>query len=101
HSSDPLIVFVPAVSLVAPTARLIDTVLRAGARREADALPLAYGIHSRDPRRDEVRQAFGRGEFPVLVATTVLERGITVPGVNVMVLWADAEGVFDTASLIQ
>lgn len=98
---DPLIVFVPAVDLVAPTARLLDRVCRSGAAPEADALPLAFGVHSRDPRRDAVRDAFSRGEFPILVATTVLERGITVPGVNVLVLWADAEGIFDSASLMQ
>lgn len=98
---DPLLVFVPAVDLVAPTARLLDRVCRSGAAPGADALPLAFGVHSRDPRRDAVRDAFSRGEFPILVATTVLERGITVPGVNVLVMWADAEGIFDSASLMQ
>lgn len=97
----PLLVFVPTVALTAPTARLLDAVCRSGARPALDALPLAYGIHARDPRRDTLREAFRRGEFPVLVATTVLERGITVPAVNVIVLWADDERVFDAATLIQ
>lgn len=97
----PLLVFVPTVRLVAPTAKLIDDVLRSGAKPAPDALPLVYGIHSRDPRRDALREAFGRGEFPVLVATTVLERGITISGVQAIVLWADYERVFDTATLIQ
>lgn len=97
----PILVFVPTVQLVAPTARLIDSVCRSGAHPGADALPLSYGVHSRDPRRDALREAFVRGEFPVLVATTVLERGITVPAVNVVVLWADYERVFDSATLIQ
>jgi len=100
-SGRPLLVFVPTVRLVAPTAKLIDGVLRSGARPAADALPLAYGIHSRDPRRDALRESFRRGEFPVLVATTVLERGITISGVQAVVMWADFERVFDGATLIQ
>lgn len=100
-SARPLLVFVPTVRLVGPTAKLIDEVLRSGARPAPDALPLVYGIHSRDPRRDALREAFVRGEFPVLVATTVLERGITISGVHAMVWWADFEKVFDAATLIQ
>ena len=72
-----------------------------GRGRPQTLLPLAYGIHSRDPRRDALRESFRRGEFPVLVATTVLERGITISGVQAVVMWADFERVFDGATLIQ
>ena len=36
-----------------------------------------------------------------LVTTTILERGLTLGAINVCVLYADREEIFDTASLIQ
>jgi len=57
--------------------------------------------HARDPNRDAKRTAFARGDFPVLVTTTILERGITIPRLNVAVLFADAEKIFDAGSLVQ
>lgn len=56
---------------------------------------------AKDPKRDEKRQAFARGEFPILVCTTIMERGITIPRVNVVVLFADQERIFDQATLVQ
>jgi competence protein ComFA len=50
-------------------------------------------------RRDRV-EAFRKGEVQFLIATTVLERGVTVPRCHVVVVGAD-HPVFDTASLIQ
>jgi competence protein ComFA len=101
RKKEPLLVFVPTVKLANPTAGLLDSIYRSGARPSADALPLAVGVHSREPRRDAFIKAFVKGEIPVLVATTVMERGITVPGVNVVVLWADSKYVFDSPTLIQ
>lgn len=45
-------------------------------------------IHGRMPaaQRQEVTEAFRRGDFPVLVGTTVLEVGIDVPGAQLMVI---------------
>lgn len=57
--------------------------------------------HSQDPERDQKRESFLNGEFPVLVTTTLMERGINVPKVNVMVLFAENEYIFDTATLVQ
>jgi len=57
--------------------------------------------HSQDPERDKKRESFLNGEFPVLVTTTLMERGINVPKVNVMVLFAENQYIFDTATLVQ
>jgi competence protein ComFA len=57
--------------------------------------------HSQDPERDKKREAFLNGDFPVLVTTTLMERGINVPRVNVIVLFAENQYIFDTASLVQ
>ncbi len=57
--------------------------------------------HSQDPERDKKRESFLNGEFPVLVTTTLMDRGINVPKVNVMVLFAENQYIFDTATLVQ
>ncbi len=57
-------------------------------------------IHSSSKNKDEIMASFHRKEFHILVTTTLLERGITVPSVQVIVFEAD-HLVFTTASLIQ
>ena len=57
--------------------------------------------HSRDYHREEKCRHFREGKFPVLVCTSILERGINIPRVNVLVLHADRESIFDTSSLVQ
>lgn len=57
-------------------------------------------IDSKVEQKDEVIKAFKNKEYDVLLATTILERGITISGVSVIVLDA-SNGVFDEASLIQ
>src|SRR5690606_40250612 len=54
-----------------------------------------------DPERDGKLAAFLRGEGRVFVATSILERGVTVPDVDVIVLYADAERIFQEPALIQ
>ena len=55
---------------------------------------------SKTENRDEVIAAYRKKEAGLIVATTVLERGVTVPGADICVYNADS-GVFDEASLIQ
>lgn len=57
-------------------------------------------IHSQSEDRDSVMDRFRRKEIDVLVCTTLLERGITVPSVQVLVYRAD-HPVFTCASLVQ
>ena len=57
-------------------------------------------IHSEIKDKDACMKDFKGKKFHVLVSTTLLERGITVPSVQVIVLFAD-HIVFTTASLIQ
>lgn len=57
--------------------------------------------HARDPDRDAKLEAFLRAEASVLVATSILERGVTVPDVDVIVLYADEERIFQQPALIQ
>jgi competence protein ComFA len=55
---------------------------------------------SKTDHRDQVIEAFRREKSGVIVATTVLERGVTIPGADICVFHAD-HGVFDEASLVQ
>lgn len=50
--------------------------------------------------KDKIIQDFKKGKYLFLICTTILERGITIKGVNIMVLNAD-HIVFNEASLIQ
>lgn len=90
-----------------PTLAFVPTVARAeevGAalgRDRALAGVAVDWIHSRDPHREDKLAAFREGRIRILVATTVLERGITVPSAQVVVLFADEGRVFDTAALVQ
>ncbi|WP_170270128.1 DEAD/DEAH box helicase [Heliorestis acidaminivorans] len=57
--------------------------------------------HSRDPQREAKRQAFSQQLFPFFVTTSIMERGITVPRANVVVLFAENERIYDERTLIQ
>ena len=57
-------------------------------------------IHSGVDGKDERMKQFKDKQFQVLVSTTLLERGITVPSVQVIVLNGQ-HPVFTTASLVQ
>lgn len=57
-------------------------------------------LTSKTKDKDQVLQAFKQGSFNLLLCTTIMERGVTIPGVDVCVLCAE-HNVFDVASLIQ
>ncbi|MDM5190761.1 DEAD/DEAH box helicase [Bacillus sp. DX4.1] len=58
------------------------------------------GVHAEDPRRKEKVAAFRKGDIPLLVTTTILERGVTVANLQVAVLGAE-EVVFSESALVQ
>lgn len=57
-------------------------------------------LSSKSRDRDEILDLFRARKMDVLFATTVLERGITIPDVQVAVLYSE-HAVFTAASLIQ
>lgn len=57
-------------------------------------------IHSKSTNKEEIMARFHDKKSQVLICTTLLERGITVPSVQVIVYRAD-HPVFTSASLIQ
>ncbi|CAH1054250.1 DEAD/DEAH box helicase [Paenibacillus pseudetheri] len=58
------------------------------------------GTSSKDPFRAEKVTAFRNRAISLLVTTTILERGVTVPRSDVFILDADSD-LFDEASLVQ
>lgn len=89
-------VFVPTIALVEATALVLREALAKGGEKIG-----VHFSHSKDQRRDEKREAFARGDFPVLVTTSILERGITIPRCNVLVLYGEKEHIYDAGTLVQ
>lgn len=61
---------------------------------------LCDAITSKTKNKDELALKMRKGELDFLFATTILERGITIPKVDVLILSCN-HVVFDEASLIQ
>ncbi len=57
--------------------------------------------HSKDKNRTLKVERFLSGQTRLFITTSILERGVTVPRCNVIVLFADNNKIFDTGSLIQ
>lgn len=81
---DRVLLFVPTIAL----AKKLSKILKYPA------------IHSKSRDKDVIIEKFDQGLFNVLITTTIMERGITIEGVNICVLYAD-HPVFNEASLIQ
>ncbi|WP_031406991.1 DEAD/DEAH box helicase [Geobacillus vulcani] len=62
--------------------------------------PYIVGVHAEAPDRAEHVQAFRDGLVPLLVTTTILERGVTVPNIDVAVLGAE-DRIFTESALVQ
>ena len=90
-----LFVFVPRIEHVEPLTRL----LRRACAGAVDASRVD-GTSSRDADRANRVRRFRSGELRILVTTTILERGVTIPRSDVFVLDADA-ALFDEAALVQ
>ena len=57
-------------------------------------------VYAEDSRRKEKVEAFRKKEVDIIVTTTILERGVTVPFSDVMVLGSEVD-LFDASALIQ
>ncbi|PFJ17363.1 DNA/RNA helicase [Bacillus cereus] len=85
----PIFLFVPHVRYVEEISLLLKSL-----NNRID------GVHAEDPVRKEKVAAFRRGEIPLLVTTTILERGVTVKNLQVAVLGAE-EKIFSESALVQ
>lgn len=83
-STRQLLLFVPTISLLEKVAKQYQ----------------AIAVHAEDPARKEKVEAFRQKKIDTLVTTTILERGVTFPSVDVVILDA-GHPVFDEAACVQ
>ena len=88
HAEHPCIVFVPSISLASSLSSFLKFFCEC-----------TY-VTSKEEDRDERIETFRKNGRGVIVATTVLERGVTIPDADVCVYHADSAS-FDEAALIQ
>lgn len=93
-----VLIFVPTVSLAERMTDYLRGVLTVENLLSPD-FTLEY-VHAADEERNEKITQFRERKINMLVTTTILERGVTFPSVDVAVLDA-AHDVFDEAALIQ
>ncbi|RKQ35883.1 DNA/RNA helicase [Oceanobacillus halophilus] len=93
-----LLIFVPTIVI----AEKLKSPLACMFNKEGiiDAEESLTSVHAADENREEKVQQFRRKEFRVLLTTTILERGVTFPSVDVAILDA-GHPVFDEAALVQ
>lgn len=87
----PLLLFVPVIEIVK------DWIKIAGQLFPDKAVE---GSWSSDPERRKKVAAFQAGQYDIFVSTSILERGITINGVQVAVLYGDHD-LFDVRALVQ
>jgi len=85
----PVLIFVPTIRL----ANLIYKLLRIDYKN-------GNVVHSKVKDNSAIIDDFKKGHYAYLVTTTVLERGVTIKGLQVIIYGAD-HAVYDTASLVQ
>ncbi|WP_261381404.1 helicase-related protein [Paenibacillus cremeus] len=86
-----IFVFVPNISMVEPMIAML--------RRSFPGVAVE-GTSSKDERRAEKVADFRSTQTRMLVTTTILERGVTIPKSDVFILDTDA-ALFDAAALVQ
>ena len=88
HACNPRIIFVPTIK----TAKILGFIL--------NIFMQCYVCTGESEDRDEIIYHFKQNPLGVMIATTVLERGVTIPKADICV-WHANHSVFDEAGLIQ
>ncbi|NMB45772.1 MAG: DEAD/DEAH box helicase family protein [Firmicutes bacterium] len=97
YAGNRVFIFVPRIWLVSAVGQVVSTEL--GTTEGLSSVAI-LGTHSRDPQRDEKRIIFAERAPAVMVSTSVLERGITIPRADVIILYAH-DSLYDARTLIQ
>ncbi|WP_374939748.1 DEAD/DEAH box helicase [Bacillus sp. MCCB 382] len=89
QQSKQALIFFPTVELMEKALLLF---------KEMD--PLIESVHAEDPDRKEKVLKMRSNEIPIMLTTTILERGVTIPNIDVAVLGAE-EKIFTESALVQ
>ncbi|WP_226670826.1 DEAD/DEAH box helicase [Metabacillus litoralis] len=81
--------FVPSVSVIQ---KVVDILKKTDERIE--------GVHAEDPHRREKVKLFRSKKIPIIVTSTILERGVTIPNSDVAILGSE-DGIFTESALVQ
>lgn len=92
QSENQFLIFVPHVSMLQEVHKVIQKYLSDQVKGKT--------VHAQDPKRIEKVQMMRDKEIRYLITTTILERGVTFPKIDLLVLGADNE-VFSISSLVQ
>ncbi len=89
------------VLLFLPTIKIIEELGKVFVRWAGSQGIQGAFSHSKCNNRESAKAAFAEGKLDLLVTSTILERGITIPNLDVLVLFADNEVIFNQRTLIQ
>lgn len=89
QSNKQALFFIPKISLIP---KILSILQKLDPKIEA--------VHAEDPDRKEKVLQMRNKEIPLLVTTTILERGVTFPNIDVAVLGAE-ERIFTESALVQ
>ncbi len=93
-----LLIFVPTIRLAHTIRKPLEKLfIHEGVIADQSQI---LSVHAEDKKREEKIISFRENKILVLITTTILERGVTFPSVDVAVLHADHQ-VFDEAALVQ
>lgn len=93
-----LLIFVPTVQLAEKmTENIAGLLVNKGIIRMKEKIK---AVHAEDPDREKKINLFRQRQLTILVTTTILERGVTFPAIDVVILDA-GHRVFDEAALVQ
>lgn len=85
----PALVFIPNIELMEKILLILQQIE-----------PKIQSVHAEDPDRKEKVQRMRNKEIPLLLTTTILERGVTFPNVDVAVFGAE-DRIFSESALVQ
>lgn len=98
HHERQILIFVPTIVLAE---KIVERNKRLLMNKEIiQTTEMFQAVHADDPNREQKISLFRQKKITVLVTTTILERGVTFPTIDVIVLDA-GHRVFDEAALVQ
>lgn len=90
NENKPLLIFFPHIKLMEQALPLFRENIH----------PDIEAVHSEDPERKDKVQKMRERKVPMLLTTTILERGVTFPNLDVAVLGAE-DRIFTDSALVQ